>query len=59
MRLFGVYACSDCGQPWKDCTHVSFGDIYGARRATVLRWAALATIIALIVGGFFLAVMSS
>lgn len=51
--------CSDCDRPWKDCTHVSFGDIYGARRATVLRAAALGTIIALIVGGFFLAVVAA
>lgn len=40
------HKCSECGQLWKDCTHVSFGDIYAARRLYVVQWAVIGLVVA-------------
>lgn len=44
------HKCSTCGEPWKDCEHVSFEDAYAVKRAFVIGTTLLVVAAVLFVG---------
>lgn len=48
------HKCSICGMSWRNCSHVSFDDIYAARRSFVVNWVVIVVGLAVAVGGAML-----